>query len=399
MGKRETSFGGPFVDPRVTDPAALKYQQQIQQRQGGPSRYAEPVGGGPTPPIPRLDMPHQEGMTMADQARAAQQPPPGSPDNIFPPMMQQPPAPPQRPAGPPRFLLPQDILPEAAKQDPDYREGAGSMYASAQPNLALKYGVIRNKVHIPPQKLTGGTGGLSDKTVEGLKAVEEFQRTRQMAENDEQGKKEERDAQQGPAGAAARMANAPGSQEERAEQLTEEDKQKVRQAINQMDQFDYNTFREMMMKDLLNNEEQRQIIEARVTEMDLDDLIMKGFVRQVVPIIPGKFEPEFKSISGEEDLALKRLIISEAKGFDVDDKYVLDKYSIMSVACGLFALNKKPLPDHVDNTGAFSDELFWKKFNMIVRYPLHMLASLGINFFWFDVRVRKMFRAEKLGNG
>lgn len=392
MVKRDmTQVGGPHVDPRVTDPAALAYHRQVQERQSG--KYTTPVGGDPTPPIPRLDMPHQEGMTMADQARAAQQPPPGAVGTIFPEVVQQPAGPPAM-SRPPQFLLPNDILPEAARQDPAFREGAGSMYATAQPALAYKYGVIRNKVHIAPQALTGGNGGLSQKTVEGLKAVQELQQTRQHAESGASA--EEAAAAAGPAGAAARVANTVGDS---IQPLSDEDKQRVRTAINNMDEFDYNTFREMMMKDLLNNEEQRKIVEDRVKELNVEDLILTGYARQVVPIIPNKFEPEFQSLSGEEDLALKRLIIGEAKGFDVDDKYVLDKYSIMSIACGLHAVNKKPLPTHLDVNGKFDDEKFWAKFNLIVKYPLHMLASLGINFFWFDIRVRRVFRADALGNG
>ena len=44
-------------------------------------------------------------------------------------------------------------------------------------------------------------------------------------------------------------------------------------------------------------------------------------------------------------------------------------------------------------------QVFLKKFNMVLRLPLHMLASIGVNTLWFDVRVRKLFVAEKLGNG
>ena len=45
------------------------------------------------------------------------------------------------------------------------------------------------------------------------------------------------------------------------------------------------------------------------------------------------------------------------------------------------------------------EDAFWKKFEYVARFPFHMLASLGVNYFWFDVRVRKLFVAEKLGNG
>lgn len=390
--KRSDTPNPPYIDPSITDPAALKYKQDMEER----GKYRSPVGGGPTPPIPRLDMPHNDGMTMADQARV--QAPQGNPNmqvpaGIFQGMAQNPNLKP-----PPANILPSDLLPENAKQDPNFREGAGSMYASSQPELAYKYGVIRNKQHLAPQQLAGGTpGGLSAKTVADLEAVAAFQKVRQTAEDPEtqDNARAEAAASAGAGGAAARI----GQTDANTKPLTSDEKEKVNKAVQQMDDFDFHTFREMMMKDLLNNEEQKKLIESRLEALDITDLVMQGFVRQVVPIHPNKLEYEFQSVGGEEDLALKRLIVKEAAGFNVDDRYILDKYSIMSMAVGLHAVNKKPLPSHKDGTGKFDDDLFWVKYNMVQRLPLHMLASIGINFFWFDVRVRKLFVAEKLGNG
>ena len=67
----------------------------------------------------------------------------------------------------------------------------------------------------------------------------------------------------------------------------------------------------------------------------------------------------------------------------------------MSTAVGVYAINKKPLPSHLDEKGNWSDENFRKKFNLFARYPFHMIASIGVNYFWFDIRVRKLFVAEK----
>lgn len=412
MAKRNTSnVGGVHVDPRVTDPAAMAYAQSINQRKGpSPEKYNVPVGGGPNPPIPRLDMPHQDGMTMADQARAAAQPPPGSLDpasSIFPnaPIIGPEGQAPRAPAlsRPPPNLLPQDILPEVAKQDPQFREGQGSMYATAQPHLAYKYGVIRNKQHIPPQMLAGGKGGLSDKSVEGLKALQALQQGQQPAPSLEQQAKDQAEgritaqAQAAAAAGAGGVVAAGGAGG--VEQLTEEDRQKVKKAIDQMDDFDWNTFKQMTMKDILNNEEQRKLIEGRLEPLSLDGLLVDGYVRQLVPIVPQRFEPMFQSIGGDEELACKRLIVADAKALDVNEQYLMDKHAFMVLTCGLHAVNGKPLPSHRDAEGNFDDKLFWQKFSRVLRYPLHMLASLSINFFWFDVRVRKLFVAETLGNG
>lgn len=413
MAKREqrpTSFGGPHIDPRVTDPVAMQYAKQMQERGLTPDRYNAPVGGGPNPPIPRLDTPHVDGMTMADQARAAAQPPIGSVDpgsSIFPsaPIVgQEGPARPQM-SRPPSNILPQDLLPELATKDPDFRPGQGSMYAASQPALAYKYGVVRNKQFIPAAKLgQAGKAGLSSNTLEGLQAIQAAQTGQPVPVPLAQQEKEQAEGRLNDEAKAASLAGAGGvaaAGAGGAEQLSDEDKKKVRQALDQMDNFDWNTFKQMTMKDILNNEDQKKIIDQRLekTPLSLDALVMDGYVRQRIPIKPGKFEPTFQSIGGDEELACKRLIISDARTLNVDEQYLLDKHSFMVLCCGLHSINSQILPAHRNQAGEFDDAMFWAKFNLVIRYPLHMLASLLINFFWFDVRVRKLFVADALGNG
>jgi hypothetical protein len=380
------SFGAPYADPAITDPTALQYRRSLEER----GRYRAPVGGGPTPPIPRLDSDAASGMTMADQAAVARQPAPAS--GMF--------VPPLTAAGapalsrPPANLLPQDLLPEAATQDPAFQAGPGSRYAMAQPALAYKYGVLRNGQHVPPQQLQSGKPGLKPETLKDLQTLQDFQRVREAAESPDA--RVEAEAAASTAGAAARLGT---SRDPADRPASEPDPEQIAKSLEKLDDFDFNTFREMMMRDLLNNDEQRAIVESRVASMDVTDLIMNGFVAQTVPIIPGRFEPEFQSMTGEEDLALKRLLMLESKSVDVNNRYLLDKFSLMSVAVGVRSINRTPLPDHRDKDGKFNEALFLTKFEKVVRCPFHMLSSLGVHYFWFDIRVRKLFVAEKLGNG
>lgn len=400
-----TQFGAPIVSPGVTDPQALKYAASIAARKG-PPKYNVPVAGGPTPPMPRLDAPFQENLTMAEQGvmhRAAEQGPAPSPMVPSGGMFQEGPpavrtvAQPRQPNVPglttPAGILPADILPPEALQDPTFREGHGSRYAASQPALAYKYGVIRGNQRVPPQQLAQAQQGLSAKTIEGLQALQQAQApgaAHPLLDNSD--KQAERDAAAGTAGAASRLGGGTDTQPKMSQEEAVE-------LAKKMDDFDFNAFRERMMKDILNNEEQREIIEKRCKEMSLDELLVKGYVTQRVPIVADKFEPTFRSTSGEDDLAIKRLIMEENKALEVSDRYLLDKFSLMGVVLGVVAINNNPLPDYRDMNGAFNEEMFWKKFNFLARYPLHMLGSLGVNYFWFDVRVRKLFVAEKLGNG
>jgi hypothetical protein len=391
-----TMFGAPVVSSAVTDPTALKYARDAVARSG--ARYSTPVAGGPPPPIPRLDAPAAENLTMADQAnlsRLAAQHEGTMPTGIFggggmPAVGPSKPFPtaPTRPN-----LFPSDVLPEEARQDPAFREGQGSMYASSQPELAYKYGVIRNGARIPPQALGQPRKGLSGETVAGLQAIQELQKAREKVEGEDSRIAQE--SQQTSAGAAGRYGNAPT---DGPANDPDTNKKTIEEAVKKLDDFDFNTFREMMLKDILNNDEQRKIIEERCKPLDITDLILKGYATQLVPIIPGKFEPEFQSMSGLEDLAIKQLIMEEGKTLHVNERYLLDKFSLMGVVVGVRSINNQVLPDHRVN-GKFNPEAFWVKFDLLTRYPFHLLASLGVNYYWFDLRVRKLFVAEKIKNG
>jgi len=285
---------------------------------------------------------------------------------------------------PPSGILPSDILPEAARSDPEYKDGMGATYASSQPNLAYKYGVLRNGEHVPPQALNKAKPGLSQQTIEGLQAVQAAQAAAS--------------GQPRPAMTGRRPINTraplPPPEEEVVDAQTA-----VEEAKKKLDSLDFSTLSNMMRKDLLNNDDQRKIIEARCTPMDVSDILVHGYVVQRVPVLPGKFEPSFQSLQANEDLAIKRLIMKESKGIEVSDQYLLDKFSLMTCVLSLYAINGDLIPDHRDAKGEFDDTKFWEKFNFLARYPLNMIGSLGVNSFWFDMRVRKLFVAENLGNG
>jgi hypothetical protein len=371
----------------VTDKAALAYADQLASRKQAavaPEKLS----------IPRLDArDFSPGQTMAQQAAAAAAgaafgPPPGL----------GPMAPP-----PEQAILPMDLLPNEARQDPNFRDGQGSMVAQSQPWLAKKYGVIRggaNGQFIPPQQIAGPvTGGkgvkkpLRPQTVEGLERLAELN----QAPPPDPGEAAEADAKRRAGGVAARLANAPGDPS--TQPVTKEERARAERTADKMDDFDFDSFRQTMIRDIVNNEEQRKIVEERCEPLNLDDLIMGDFVEQVVPIIPDRFFPTFKSITGEEDLAIKRLLMEESRKLRVEEHYFLDKYAIMTVVVGTTKINNNPIPSHMNDKGEFDDAAFWKKFNFMIKKSIAMLASLGINYFWFDVRVRKLFVAEKLSFG
>ncbi len=394
---------GPFIDPRL-DPGAAAYAHRIAMRKQAnmlPKGGQPLIGGGPG--IPRLDAPHQQGLTMAQQAQQQQHPQPEQPmgpgivETPLDPRLQGPPQQ-QHPNGSQLRLMPGDMLPEEALRDPQALTGPGSSQAAAQPYLAGKYGVMRGGQRIPPQALVqqGKERTLSPETLAGMRAITEAQQAQAVPPPE----------QEPPSGmpqteeqALQTFDDSPAAASQKAGEPDN-----IQKAVNEMDSFDYSQMRDRTIQDMLNHPEQRKIVEDRLKELEIDDLIMKNRVSQDVPIIPVTaksrgFVIRYTSMSGEEELALKRLVMEEASSVEVTERYLLDKFSFMSLTCGLTAINGNAAPTHLDQNGNFDEKLFWKKFEWVMKRPVHMLSSIGVHHTYFEMRVRRLFVAEKLGNG
>lgn len=419
-----TPAPAPFIQ-QGADPRAVGYAAGIAARRGSPGlpKYEAPVGGGPGPAMPALEQPFQAGRTMAEQAQrtrgqdyertvqSAVQQHVGAgivvPDG---PMAPPPPA-----QGRPQ-LLPGDTLPQEATQDPQFQQGFGSLVAISQPHLAAKYGVIRNGQHLTPHDLANGgqvarqgQGGPQEpRRQRSMSAIAQDLNTvlnaqsapaRAQAADDDgptppaglprSAEEAEQQAAAGPGAAASRAGKSPVApvlDPEQIDQMEDED-------------FDYDGLRRQMLSDILKNPNQRKIIESRLSPMDIEDLIMHNKIRQRVPVRPGKFEPEFESMPGVVELQLKQLLVKESKSVAVTEAYLLDKYAVMTTTAGTVSINGRPIPSMYDQRGDFSEELFWAKFNWMLKQNIHVLASLGINYSWFEQRVRALMVADEGKDG
>lgn len=166
----------------------------------------------------------------------------------------------------------------------------------------------------------------------------------------------------------------------------DEELAKINKEIDEIDDvFETNEFGERV-KSLLGNKERARIIESRCLPISLEELLISGSVNQKVPIVPGKFEPTFRSLSGQENLEILRLMNS-VRG---PDEYILDMLQIFRLTAGLYALNTKVMPSHLNNDGDFDEELFRKKHKIVIRMALPILADMSVNFGWFVRRVQKL---------
>lgn len=291
---------------------------------------------------------------------------------------------------PPLMLADSDVLPDSAKKDQRFVQGFGSELAVNNPALAAEYGVLRQGQYVPPPQLMANTAPgqrvpLKPETIQGIEQLQQLE-VQKRAAQERSVEDEARDHT-----ATARLAGA-------VEEPTPEDEGKVKSVVDKMDDLDFYNFTQAMMRDLINNDQQRKLIESRLEEIDITDLIMGNF-SQKVPIKQGKFEPVFETIAGHNDLAMKKLIAEEARQLDVNERYLLDKFAMMQLAAGIKAVGSVQMPEYRDGDGVLVAEMFWKRFNKIASLPTPILASLGANFFWFDVRCRKSCTAEELKNG
>ena len=157
------------------------------------------------------------------------------------------------------------------------------------------------------------------------------------------------------------------------------------------DQFDVDEFGQKV-RNLLVNKERREAIEKRCSPMNIEDLLTNQEIRQTITLIPGKLEITFRSMTGAEDLYIKRKVF----GVKGSTQMIYDTFSVLSLCCSLFSINRRPLPSHLDAEGDPDDERFEAKKKLLLKLPIQLLADFSVNYSWFDRRVKKLFVIDEL---
>lgn len=332
-------------------------QRNYQAKMAAAKAKSRPHGGAPPVSIPPLNAePIDGGGTMQQQAATLRDPTsPLSP--AYSPELAAQQAQFRQQAGPQGPFSP---LSPGAQQDPRFIQGMGSMIAGNQPHLQQP----------PKERRAAQADGdgykphLSEETRKSMEAL-------------------------------AAMQAAVDGQTEAAKKATESESMPKDAPFDEEGARIQREIREMLGSDemwtQLNNPERRKEIEGRVKPMDLTDIIIHGEVRQTVPVQPGKLEISYRSVSGDEDLAVKRMMAEETSG---NDRYLLDKYTLFQLTLALVSINDEPLPDHLDVKREFDERLFLEKYKKVAKFPMQFLADLGIQYLWFDQRVRNLFVGE-----
>jgi hypothetical protein len=150
--------------------------------------------------------------------------------------------------------------------------------------------------------------------------------------------------------------------------------------------------------DRFNNAPRRKKIEASLPPMSAEDLILKGEIRQEVPISCG-IKAVFRTTSGlEHDGMLDELghIAATTSGSEL---FLRERLANYNLTLQLYAVGSKTLSTHLTKDSEFDLDGFRKKYTEVMKLPLLVIADLRVQCFWFDERVRGVMVAEELGNG
>lgn len=189
-----------------------------------------------------------------------------------------------------------------------------------------------------------------------------------------------------PPGSGLRPETVQGLQAVSAANADDAELDKIAKEIDEVDDvFEENEFGERV-RSLLANKKRAALIEGRCSPLSFEDLLMSGSVKQKVPIIPGKFEPVFRSLFGEETEEILRMM-GVVRG---PDQYILDVMSLYNLTCGLYAINGKLLPNHLTADGDFNEEMFRAKYKVVRKMALPILTDMSVNYRWFTRRVQKL---------
>jgi hypothetical protein len=176
------------------------------------------------------------------------------------------------------------------------------------------------------------------------------------------------------------------------------------QRLTETSDIDFDLMMQRLRNDVLNNEDERKAVEARVKEMNLTDGLVSGEFKQLVPIMPGKLEVVFRSISPLENEEIRQKLLEQQLEDEklANSSVLSERYGFMQTVAAVHSINGQEMPKHLGSDKGirvFKWDTFQKKVQLFMGYPSPFIHSLSTHAYWFDLRVRKLFSSTALKNG
>ena len=151
-------------------------------------------------------------------------------------------------------------------------------------------------------------------------------------------------------------------------------------------------------KELTDEEKLRAAIEARLSPIDIGQyLVSGGEVVQLVPIVPGKLEVRFRTVTEYEEGWVDTYLGKQ--GGSLTNRQILRALNECSLACYIESVNGSKWPPSVGRDGQVIPQNIDERLSRVRKLHSSVFALLVQNLGWFIDRVNKSLTVEALGNG
>lgn len=147
---------------------------------------------------------------------------------------------------------------------------------------------------------------------------------------------------------------------------------------------------------LSDDEKLRKAVEGRITDrLDIGQYLMNGEVTQVVPVIPGKLEITFRSVTDLEEAFVDSAL---SKNREMTTREFVRSSNEYALAFHIVAVNGTRWPQTVVD-GKVNETAIEKRITHVRKLSSPIFLLLTQNLGWFLERVSKGLTLEVLGNG
>lgn len=148
---------------------------------------------------------------------------------------------------------------------------------------------------------------------------------------------------------------------------------------------------------LTTTEKLQRAIEGRIDAIDIGEYLMSGEVKQSVPIIPGKLEVVFRTVSDLEESHIDNLISKEPS--DLTNRQFLRKMNEYALVIHIHSVNGNKWPTIQNGDGTVNDQSIEARLKHVRKLSSPVFNLLTQNLAWFTERVNEGLTASALGNG
>jgi len=149
-------------------------------------------------------------------------------------------------------------------------------------------------------------------------------------------------------------------------------------------------------EELSEDEKIKNAISSRVSEIDIGQYLMNGELTQRVPIIPGKLEITFRTVTDLEECFVDDKLSTEG---ELTARAFLRRANEWALAFHISEVNGHKWPTTIDGDGTISEKSINRRLAHVKKLSSPIFHLLSQNLAWFLERVSNSLNMETLGNG